>query len=478
MEVVLRKLEGRLREALERAGRRAARRGRTQWLSLSAQEMRPRDPQAEFRAAREPEVFYWEHPARQRWLVARGALCAIECEGPRRFADCSERARALFSELQAVGEEAPGNAGPLLVGAFRFSADGAVSAPWRDFSTSRMVLPELLLRHESGRTWSTLSFPVPPDAVPEKLWPVLVERIGELGRPPEEPADARPRWAEVPEYRAVADRSHAEYRAGVAAALEAIAASELEKVVLARSVQLLRTGRFAVTPLLDHLRRTHPSCVSFALRRGNSTFLGATPECMVRLRSEDWSLETGAVAGSAPRGRSPHEDARHARVLRESKKEQAEHEVVVRGIREALHPFCGELEGPEAPGLLRLEGIQHLETPLRGRLRGDLSRRPGLLDLVGALHPTPAVGGAPAAAARDWIARHEELDRGCYAAPVGYLDARGGGEFRVALRSALLREGEARLFAGAGVVAGSDPEGELRETRLKLGTLLSPLMEI
>nr|MDJ0869801.1 chorismate-binding protein [Myxococcota bacterium] len=147
---------------------------------------------------------------------------------------------------------------------------------------------------------------------------------------------------------------------------------------------------------------------------------------------------------------------------------------VVRALRAALAPHCRSLAVPEAPRLRRLDGIQHLETPIEGRLAG----RRGLLALAGDLHPTPAVGGAPRDAALGWIARAEDLDRGWYAGPVGFLDAEGGGELAVALRAALLRGETARLFAGAGIVEGSQPEAELRETRLKLGALLAPLLEL
>jgi isochorismate synthase EntC len=184
------------------------------------------------------------------------------------------------------------------------------------------------------------------------------------------------------------------------------------------------------------------------------------------------------VAGSAPRGRSPEEEARHSAALSESEKERIEHELVKRSIREALSESCGSLSGPAVPRLLKLEGIQHLETPLRGRLHAHRRGCTNVLNLVAMLHPTPAVGGAPRETALDWLEHFEALDRGWYAGPVGYVDGRGNGEFRVALRSALLRGRKARLFAGAGIVEGSEPASELAETRLKLRALLAPLTEI
>jgi len=218
--------------------------------------------------------------------------------------------------------------------------------------------------------------------------------------------------------------------------------------------------------------------------RGEATWLGASPERLVRLHAAD--VRTGALAGSAPRGRTPEDDARLGEALRASEKERAEHAAVVQAIRGALDGVCGELDGPETPGLMKIEGIQHLETPLRGQLLPDALPTTGVLELLARLHPTPAVGGLPRLAALDWIRRFEGLERGWYAGPVGFVDASGGGEFWVSLRSGLIRNPEAhapaaahaRLFGGAGIVQGSVPARELAETRLKLRAMLAPLTEI
>jgi isochorismate synthase len=192
------------------------------------------------------------------------------------------------------------------------------------------------------------------------------------------------------------------------------------------------------------------------------------------MRLAEGRVETASVAGSAARGRSPEEDLELGRRLRESKKEQTEHAFVVRALCDALAPHCDPLEVRESPRLMRLQDIQHLETPIAGRLRA----RRSILELLGSVHPTPAIAGAPREAALEWLRRNENLDRGWYSGPIGFVDSEGGGEFYAALRSAVLRGGEAQLFAGAGVVNGSDPEAELCETRLKLRAMLTPLMEI
>ncbi|MFB3117875.1 MAG: isochorismate synthase MenF, partial [Myxococcota bacterium] len=258
----------------------------------------------------------------------------------------------------------------------------------------------------------------------------------------------------------------------VEAALREIADGGFEKVVLARSISLREEGEYDPCALLDTLRRTHPSCAVFAVARPGVVFLGATPECLVRL--VEGRVETASVAGSAPRGRSPEEDFEFGRQLQESKKEQSEHAFVVRALCDALAPHCDALEVRESPRLMRLPDIQHLETPITGHLRA----RRSILEVLGSVHPTPAIAGAPREAALEWLDRNENLDRGWYSGPIGFADSEGGGEFYAALRATVLRGNEARLFAGAGIVDGSDPEAELRETRLKLRAMLAPLMEI
>jgi len=263
------------------------------------------------------------------------------------------------------------------------------------------------------------------------------------------------------------------FRLLVAEALAAIAGGDLEKVVLARSERLRSERPLAVAELLRRLRAAHPGCTLFAVARGGVTWAGATPERLVRVVGRQ--VEAEVVAGSAPRGASPRADHELARALLESKKDQEEHAVVRRAVCSALAAVCQKVEAAESPALFRTRGIQHLRTPVRGRLRAATPAAP--LELVEALHPTPAVCGAPRQAALDWIARREGLQRGWYAGPLGWLDDVGNGEFAVGLRGALLGGREALLFAGAGVVRGSRPEAELAETEWKLASVRELLRE-
>jgi isochorismate synthase len=231
------------------------------------------------------------------------------------------------------------------------------------------------------------------------------------------------------------------------------------------------TGAHAFDPaaVLRALGTRYNDCYLFAIDRGGRCFLGATPERLVRKSGA--LVKTTCLAGTTRRGGTPDEDEILGADLLASGKNRAEHAVVVHMIAGAMQAVCTDLQRPNTPTLLRLANVQHLYTPIVGRLRDGVS----LLDLVARLHPTPAVGGFPRAAALAHIRAVEGMDRGWYAAPVGWLDARGDGEFAVALRSALLHGDTARLFAGCGIMADSEPDAEYAETLVKLRAMLSAL---
>lgn len=262
------------------------------------------------------------------------------------------------------------------------------------------------------------------------------------------------------------------YLSIVRKALAAIESGELEKVVVARSTALFCRETLDPRRMLTTLRATYPGCTLFAITCGADTFLGATPECLVAL--EDGDLHIDALAGSAPRGATPEADAENRSQLETSLKERHEHALVVHSIRAAITSLCDALQIPETPRVLALDAIQHLHSPITGRA----GRAHSVLDFVEALHPTAAIAGAPRESAKRWLAQNEALERGWYSGPIGWFDARGSGDFSVALRCALLKPTQALFFAGAGIVADSDPEQELEETRLKLRASLLAFLEI
>jgi isochorismate synthase len=263
----------------------------------------------------------------------------------------------------------------------------------------------------------------------------------------------------------------------VADAVREMRQGAYDKVVLARAVQMIDLQQpFDVAQTLQRLSAGYPGAYVFALQRGKHYFVGATPERLICARAETshspYVIQTMALAGSAPRGTNEIEDKRLGMELLKSEKNQIEHRVVVETIRSALSNLCSRVWVAHEPHLLKLKNIQHLETAITG----DLLPGHSILEAIEDLHPTPAVGGYPRHVALETIRRTEQLDRGWYAGPIGWIGAGGCGEFAVALRSGLITGRSATLFAGCGIVADSEPESEYAESCLKLQVMLRGLL--
>jgi salicylate biosynthesis isochorismate synthase/menaquinone-specific isochorismate synthase len=248
-----------------------------------------------------------------------------------------------------------------------------------------------------------------------------------------------------------------------------IRAGELDKVVLAREVIVESPQAHQPAAIYGALREQFGSCFCFCCGSPEAAFLGASPELLVRRTGA--GAATVALAGSTRRSADPAVDDHLGEQLLHSAKDRREHEIVVRRIERTLRGQAVWVEAEREPGLVKVANIQHLATPIHAQLSEPRSA----IELAGLLHPTPAVGGEPRNKALAAMAELEELDRGWYAGPVGWMDAAEDGEFCVAIRSALLRDRVAHLFAGNGIVADSDPGAELAETEVKLDALL-PLL--
>jgi isochorismate synthase len=392
------------------------------------------------------ERWYWEVPEDDTAWVGMGSAATVSTSGPGRFDEAAREADQLLSGLRVTGP--PDAPLPRLAAGFAFD-DTAQSGPWEPFGDGRLVLPAVQVLRRGGRTWVIRidghDRPTPVMVAPDPAGPIEVDA-----------AD----WAD--------EASRAHYRHLVELALEAIERGELVKAVPCRSLRLER--RPDVARLLATLRSTYPACATVGVSIGTTSFVAATPERLVAVAGD--RLHTAALAGSAPRHADPAIDAALGQGLLTSPKERSEHAVVVDAIDHALQRLGMVDHHPADPVLLRLHGIQHLHTPIDAQLPRGI----GLFDVAGALHPTPAVAGHPGGRSAELRSTHEGMDRGWFASPVGWLDSSGDGEFRVALRSALITDVETTLYAGAGVVRGSDPSRELLETDVKLGALLGPVI--
>jgi menaquinone-specific isochorismate synthase len=397
-----------------------------------------------------PGGFFFERAS----LGVSGAGVAARVRAPGGAGRIVRLASLVRATLAGIRNDGGGGPAPI--------AGGAI--PFDDAWPADLVVPSrTVVRHDPSETWQV-------DVVAEGLPPMHADRERWTGRTlPHDP------FAEI---QLRPDPEPDEYLEAVARAINRIKTGRLRKVVLARSL-LVDAGReLDAKQLLWRLRAVDPDCFSFAapemdldpMRVGTGGLLvGATPELLVRRRGQD--VEAMPLAGSAPRFGDADRDRASADRLFASAKNREEHALVVEDVARVLGGFCDHLEYPHEPELLGTANVWHLATPFRGKLHADAS----VLELVAALHPTPAVCGTPREDARETLEELEPMDRGTYAGPVGWTDASGDGEWALALRCAEITGETARLFAGAGVVADSVPDMELDETERKFRALLDSL---
>jgi len=264
--------------------------------------------------------------------------------------------------------------------------------------------------------------------------------------------------------------SDTEFLGHVRDALRAIAAHDLDKVVLAREVTVTANRSFVPEVILERLCLSSTGATTFSL----DGFMGATPELLIERRASQ--IRSCPLAGTARGSASLGTSAPSRALLLHSAKERFEHALTAGFVVKALRQFCDELEVPDEPSVLELETVSHLATMVRGTLPTRARAYPSVLELLGALHPTPAVGGFPQEAALTYLEKFEQIDRGRYAGPVGYCQADGDGEWWLGIRSATIAGTSAHLLAGVGIVSGSVPEDELAETQAKLEVFLAPLL--
>jgi menaquinone-specific isochorismate synthase len=375
-------------------------------------------------------------------LAGRGRALRIPLPdglaGPGTPEGVLETLAAIKVEDDVVG---PGT-GPLAMGALPFD-------PRRG---GELVVPSVVIGADGdGRRWLT-----------------TVSHVGEQPSVAAGALTTLPAIDPPDRFSLVAVRSHADWREVVAAAVDAIRSGRLDKVVLAREVLVEANRPFVPADILRRLHALYPSCMVF----GVSGFVGASPELLVSRSGRQ--VASHPLAGTVPRSGDPAADDRLVFAMLASDKERHEHRLVVNAVAGALSPLCARLDVPDVPSIVSLRNVSHLGTRVSGELGG---REPqSALELVARLHPTPAVAGTPTGDAIAYLEAVEGFDRRSYAGPVGWMSATGDGDWAVGIRSAELDDNRARLVAGVGLVADSDPDSELAETQLKLQALLSAVV--
>ncbi len=402
----------------------------------------PLDPWAIGEALAPTWRFGWAGPD-GRVRLALGSVLTFTAAGPDRFAAVGAFAEKVW---QGAGAEAP----PLF-GGFAFAAESR-----GPFPAAAWFVPRWLIQGQDEE-WAIATYG-PDEPAVQRDWQRLQPVLRRRGEPP---TPNRLRWVETDE---------GPWERAVAAALTDIAQGRLQKVVLSRAVDVVAERAIDLGQTWQRLGERYPQCTRFAVQLGSPiTFIGASPERLLAVENgQEWHSD--AVAGSRPRGATPAEDRAWGDRLLQSAKDRWEHDLVVQSIVTRLGVPA---QYPPTPQLLKLHNVQHLYTPIRAL--GHPLTPAQTLGLVARLHPTAAVGGEPRALALARLAAWEGLDRGWYGGPLGWLAANGDSCFVVGIRSGYVQGNQARLFAGAGIVAGSEASTERAETAVKLAPLLEAI---
>ncbi len=412
--------------------------------------------------AQETVHFYAENPSQSEVSLSYGIAQSQEILTNDRFSQAHHFIESCFQTIIRVPGKEGFSLAPTIFSGFNFFPEFQAQAP---FPPAFLVLPQFQIQKNQQGCFLTCNISLENSTNLIDLVKDIIEQlkiISSLSRSGARlnlptPTDAR-----------LCSRlliSPSVLHASICSTLSAIEARQLSKVVLAQALDLETIEPFYVHRCLQNLQRSYGHCHLYSLGNGRGQcFVGASPERLLSIRNQH--LITDALAGSAPRGQSLHQDQQLAAQLLNNPKEQREHQAVIEFILHTLTQLG--LSPRRSPlRLLKLSNIQHLWTPIQSPMPAGLHP----LDLIAKLHPTPAVAGVPTAQACDTIRRYETFDRSLYGAPLGWIDADGNSEFIVGIRSALLSQYQARLFAGAGIVAGSDPKKELAEIELKLQAL-------
>ncbi|MEW5702834.1 MAG: isochorismate synthase [Candidatus Zixiibacteriota bacterium] len=419
-------------------------------------------------------TIYWRD--RDGWEYgAAGSACRIEGQGPDAIANVADEAVA-FLRHRLVAEAAPLHRQMRFFGGFSFDPQTPPDDLWCDtgFSDALLVLPEALYIRRGLESHILLSIAIPPDASPAAL-PTELKRLNDRYWPESAPAQTSPMPPPLELLAATDDATDGErhrWHEAASGLLALIEGGALDKAVLSRRRRYNTSpAATCIDPwtVLRALRTKTPDCYQFSFRpRDSHAFVGASPERLLRLQGR--RLDSECVAGTTGRGESADVDRELATALMSATKDRREHDLVVSGVHDTLGPLCRQLSLADQPELLVLATLQHLRTPVSAELNESVT----LGDVLKHLHPTPSVGGWPRPEALRAIREAERSSRGWYAAPVGWIGA-DAAEFAVGIRSALIVDRAAWLFAGAGLVSGSDPEREWRETDSKLLAFLTAL---
>ncbi|GBF12260.1 isochorismate synthase MenF [Tepidibacillus sp. HK-1] len=409
---------------------------------------------------------FWSDSAGEMSIVGVGHTYVIEAEKTRPFQSVKEKWATLLEQvlLNNDSENKGIGTGPLLLGGFSFDPYKSKSSLWQEFKEGILFLPTFMLTQIKGESWLTINLQVTKEGHPE----FLAKKLGnELNILLQENENLNNEGDQVTQPM-IQEVDPETWLNSVRKVTKHIQQGDLEKVVLARELQLQTTKPIFAEHVLIRLREQQPDSYLFAIENGEKCFLGASPERLVKKAGD--KLLTTCLAGTICRGKTIEQDVELGQQLLHDRKNRYEHDLVVQMIRSVMEEGCSKVVTPSEPILYKLKDVQHLYTPIVG-----YSDSTSILDMVERLHPTPALGGYPRSQAMELIRKEEILDRGWYGAPIGWFDREGNGEFAVAIRSGMIHGRFASLFAGCGIVQDSIAESEYEETMIKFRPMLKAI---
>ncbi|WP_062109560.1 isochorismate synthase [Bacillus niameyensis] len=416
--------------------------------------------QAQYKGQR----FFWRSPDGETFIVGLGVSASISnSSSMNRFDEIDQQWKRILKTAIIDNSYNVIGTGPLLFGGFSFDTESIKMSEWDHYGESLFYLPKIMLTFSNNRYYITMNHFLESAESKGYMEQDLKEFVQQLTTTTDSAATNTPHIKDMEEINVE------KWVNSVKDIVNILKSTEMKKVVLARKLKVSFSDQPSSTYILQQLADQQQSSFIFSMEAEDGCFLGASPERLVKITGTE--VLSTCLAGSTRRGKDEEDDRNLGEGLLNDPKNLFEHELVVSMIEDALRPYCNQLSIPGDPILMKTPYIQHLYTPVVGKI----NKKGNIFSLVKDLHPTPALGGVPRKPAMKLIRENEEMDRGFYGSPIGWTDFQGNGEFIVGIRSGLLKGNSAYLYAGCGLVSDSVAEKELRETRVKFKPMLNAI---
>ncbi|MFS0751040.1 isochorismate synthase [Oceanobacillus sp. 1P07AA] len=404
---------------------------------------------------------FWSSNSNDITILGAGQAVTIQADG-QRYQSIENQWNELLKKAVIHNPFEKQGTGIVGLGGFAFDPKKESTSLWRNFPDGQLTIPQIMVTNVDNEFYLTFNMYLHTNDHGFQL----MEEYQEIESYLLGKSNFSGKDVKMIEKKEVDPQ---QWMQTVQKATEEMKTSITNKIVLAREIRLRFDKRADIPSIIRKLVETQSNSYIFAYEIDNDCFVGATPERLVKVEGN--KLFSTCLAGTAPRGETTKEDQKIAEELFTDPKNRKEHEYVVQMIRKAVERYCTDVDIPSEPQVYMYKTLQHLYTPVTAKLMNSNS----IFSILEELHPTPALGGTPRKESMSFIRKNEQLDRGWYGAPIGWIDSNNNGEFAVAIRSAMIQETEASLFAGCGIVADSDPVSEYEETNIKLMPMLSVL---